>query len=269
MRAMPIQVFTGKTGTFQLKAAFRKNWRHYLRESLGLGIFMISACFFSATLFSTHGSWNQVLPGVCARNLLMALFMGATALLIFYLPLTSPSGSHINPAVTVTFLRLGKMCRYDAMFFVVFQVIGGTAAVTIMQLLLGDRLTAPPINSAVTIPGKAGVGWAVLVEFFIAFVTMLAVLFTSALPKLQPFTRALSAILVSCWVILAGPVSGFGMNPARSFASAFPSGIWNSFWIYLVMPFAGMLSSAELFLLYRKRTNARVIGNPSSVKSHL
>jgi hypothetical protein len=49
-------------------------------------------------------------------------------------------------------------------------------------------------------------------------------------------------------VIVAGPISGFGMNPARSFASALPAHTWNSFWIYLVVPIAGMLSATELFL---------------------
>jgi len=54
-------------------------------------------------------------------------------------------------------------------------------------------------------------------------------------------------------VIFAGPVSGFGMNPARSFASAFLSGIWNSFWIYLLIPVAGMFTAAEVFLLSQRK----------------
>ena len=253
MRAMPIQVFTGKKGWIQLKAAFRKNWRHYLQESLGLGIFMISACFFSAILFSRHNNWSELLPGTFVKNLVMGILMAGTALYIFHSRLTSPSGSHINPAVTVTFLRLGKMCRYDAMFFVVFQLIGGTASVVIAEVFLGHLLTDPPVNYAVTIPGKSGIWWAAAVEFLIAFSTMTMVLFTSAHPKLQRYTRVFSATLVFCWVVIAGPVSGFGMNPARSFASALPSGMWNSYWIYLVVPFAGMLSAAEFFLLYQKK----------------
>jgi hypothetical protein len=43
------------------------------------------------------------------------------------------------------------------------------------------------------------------------------------------------------------------MNPARSFASALPSGIWTSFWIYLFIPFAGMLSAAEFFLFFQRK----------------
>ena len=255
MRVMPIQVFTGQSGLRQLKAAFQHNWKHYLQESLGLAIFMVSACFFSALLFSGESPWHQAIHSEMWKNILMGLLMGSTALFIFYSPFTAPSGSQINPAVTVTFLRLDKMCRYDATFFILFQIAGGTAAVFAMQFLMGSILTDPPVNSVVTVPGKPGTWWALITEFIIAFLTMGMVLFTSYHNKWKKYTRIFSAILVCCWVILAGPVSGFGMNPARSFASAFPSGIWTTFWIYLFIPFAGMLSAAEFFLFVQRKKN--------------
>jgi aquaporin Z len=241
----------------QMKASFKKNWKHYLQEALGLAIFMVSACFFSAMLFSEKSSWHHALPNETIKNILMGVLMGSTALFIFYSPWTAASGSHINPAVTLTFLRLDKMCRYDALFFAIFQIAGGTAAVFIMQLLVGNILTAPPVNSAVTVPGKNGIGWASITELLIAFITMSMVLFTSHHDKLKKYTRVFAACLVCAWVIIAGPVSGFGMNPARSFASAFPANTWTAFWIYLFIPFAGMLSAAELFLfVQRKKENS-------------
>ena len=236
-----------------MKAAFQKNWKHYLQEALGLAIFMISACFFSAMLFAEKSPWHTIIPGEMLKNILMGLMMGLTALFIFYSPWTAPSGSQINPAVTLTFLRLDKMCRYDAMFFAIFQITGGTIAVFIMQQLMGNILTDPPVNSSVTVPGKPGMWWALITEFVIAFITMNMVLFTSHHKKLKKYTRIISGILVCSWVILAGPVSGFGMNPARSFASALPSGIWTSFWIYLFIPFTGMLSAAEFFLFMKRK----------------
>lgn len=236
-----------------MKAAFQKNWKHYLQEALGLAIFMISACFFSAMLFAEKSPWHTIIPGEMLKNILMGLMMGLTALFIFYSPWTAPSGSQINPAVTLTFLRLDKMCRYDAMFFAIFQITGGTIAVFIMQQLMGNILTDPPVNSSVTVPGKPGMWWALITEFVIAFITMNMVLFTSHHKKLKKYTRIISGILVCSWVILAGPVSGFGMNPARSFASALPSGTWTSFWIYMFIPFTGMLSAAEFFLFMKRK----------------
>jgi aquaporin Z len=41
------------------------------------------------------------------------------------------------------------------------------------------------------------------------------------------------------------------MNPARSFASAFPGMQWHHLWIYFTAPLAGMLAGAQLFLVLR------------------
>ena len=245
---MPIQVFTGTSGATQMKAAFKKNRKHYLQEALGLAIFMFSACFFGALLFSEKSYWYHAFPGAMMRTILMGVAMGSTALFIFYSPWTAPSGSQINPAVTITFLRLDKMCRYDALFFILFQIIGGTLAVYVMQLLMGGILIEAPVNSVATIPGKHGMWWALITELIIAFITMSMILFTSTHTKLKKYTRIFAGCLVCTWVIVAGPVSGFGMNPARSLASAIPAGIWTAFWIYLIIPFAGMLLAAEFFL---------------------
>lgn len=256
MRAMPIRVYTGKGGFTQMKASFKENWIHYLQEALGLAIFMISACFFSALFWGNDASFHYTFSNDNVRNVVNGILMGLTALLIFYSPLTAPSGSQINPAVTITFLRLNKMCRYDAIFYVIFQFIGGTLAVYIMALLLGNSLTASPVNYAVTIPGKYGIAAAAATEFIIAVIMMTMVLFTSQHATLKKYTRFFSGCFVCIYVIAAGPISGFGMNPARSFASAFPAHIYTAFWIYMFIPFAGMLSAAEIFLFVKRRKDA-------------
>jgi aquaporin Z len=256
MRVMPIKIITGSTGYVQMKASFKKNWKHYLQEALGLAIFMISACFFSAMLFSEKSSWFHLIPGETVRNVLMGVLMGLTALFIFYSRWTAPSGSQINPAVTLTFLRLHKMCRYDALFFIIFQFIGGTVAVYLMRLLMGSILTDAPINSAVTIPGKLGTTAAFITEFTIAFITMSMILFTSNHLKFKKYTQISAACFVCIWVIVAGPISGFGMNPARTFASALPANVWTGFWIYVIVPVAGMLTAAEFYLLVKKKHGA-------------
>lgn len=249
-----------------MKAAFKRNWKHYLQEALGLGIFMISACFFSAMLFSEKSSWY--VSDAMMKNVLIGIAMGSTALFIFYSPFTAPSGAQINPAVTLTFLRLDKMCRYDALFFVLFQIIGGTVAVYIMQLLMGSILIDAPVNSAVTVPGKT-VWWVFVTELIIAFITMSMVLFTSNNDTLKKYTRIFAGCLVCTWVIVAGPISGFGMNPARSLASALPANTWTAFWIYLFVPFIGMLLAAEFYLfIERNKVHSHYSKNKMSNKKN-
>ena len=236
-----------------MKASFKKNWKHYLQESLGLGIFMLSACFFSALLWGNDANFHLTIANEMLRNIAMGIAMGSTALFIFFSPFTAPSGSQINPAVTITFLRLNKMCPFDAMFYIIFQFIGGTIAVFIIAALLGNAVTTAPVNYAVTVPGKYGTTTAAITEFFIAVMMMVMVLFTSANEKLKKYTRIIASCFVCLNVIFAGPVSGFGMNPARSFASAFPAHIYTAFWIYMIIPFAGMLIAAELYVIIQKR----------------
>jgi aquaporin Z len=248
MRVMPIRVITTNGGFVQMKASFSRNWKHYLQEGLGLAIFMISACFFGVLLEAPDSSVHKAIHDPFTRTVIAGLLMGGTALFIFYSPFTSPSGSQINPAVTISFLWLGKMCHWDAFFYIIAQFIGGTLAVYLMQDILGDALIDYPVNTVVTVPGKPGIVPAIITEFLIAFLTMLMVLFTSDNPRLKKYTRLFAGCLVCWWVIIAGPVSGFGMNPARSFASAMPSNIWTSYWIYLLMPVSGMLAAAEIFL---------------------
>jgi aquaporin Z len=234
-----------------MKATFKKNWRLYTAEALGLAIFMISACFFSAMLESHSSQIHDDIPDAFHRMVFMGVMMGFTAMFIFYSPFTSPSGSHINPAVTLVFFRLGRISKTDAFFYILFQFAGGVIAVYAMTALMGSTLTLAPVSYAATFPSK-GAASALIMELIIGFMMMSMVLFTSALPRFSKHTKMIAAAMVCLNVIVAGPVSGFGMNPARSFASALPSGIWTAWWIYLFAPIVSMMCAAEVFLRFNK-----------------
>lgn len=242
----------------QMKKSFQQGWKFYLMEALGLAIFMVSACFFGGLMEAKDSFIHQSIKNDFIRLVITGILMGATAIFIFYSRWTSPSGSHINPAVTLAFLRAGKINKHDAFFYIVFQFAGGTIAVYIMQAIMGNMLIAAPVNSAVTVPGKSGANAAAITEFIIAFIMMTMVLFTSSSQHLKKYTRVVAGCMVCAYVIIAGPVSGFGMNPARSFASALPAHVWTSFWIYIIIPIAGMMTAAETFLIIknmRKKKN--------------
>lgn len=219
-------------------------------EALGLGLFMVSACFFTAMLQHPGTAWNRAVSNQLYQQAIIALAMALTALFIFYAPFTAASGAHINPAVTIVFWRLGRIQTTDAFFYILFQLMGGTLAVYLTAYFMGDLLTAPPVNYVVTVPGKnSGPVKAAVYESAIAFIMMTMILFTTAHATLKKYTRLFAALLIFCFVAIAGPVSGFGMNPARSFASALPAHNWTCFGIYLFCPLAGMLGAAGLFRL--------------------
>jgi aquaporin Z len=253
---MDIKLTEAAAGLARIPASFRKNGVHYLQEALGLAIFMISACFFSAQLEGKQGVLHQAITDANLRSLIMGLLMGLTALLIFYSPFTAPSGSHINPAVTLVFLRLGKISRTDAFFYILFQMAGGLFAVYGLSFFLGHLLIDAPVHYAVTVPGKHGVAAAAITELIIAFIMISMVLFSSASGKHKKNTRLMAALLVCLNVIFAGPFSGFGMNPARTLASAIPAHTFTALWIYMIMPVAGMMAAAEFFLFIQNKKQA-------------
>lgn len=227
-------------------AALRKHWPEYLMEAVGLGLFMVSACVFGALLEHPASPVRQALPDGTLRRLLMGLAMGATAAGLIYSPWGQRSGAHINPAVTLTFLSLGKVKRPDAAFYVAAQVVGGVLGVVLAAAVLGTTLAHPSVNWVATVPGPAGAGTAFAAEVAISFGLMLTVLTISS-SRFARLTGLAAAILVATWISVEAPVSGMSMNPARTVASALPSGRWTAAWIYFVAPPLGMLGAARAF----------------------
>lgn len=232
--------------------ALRQHWPEYLCEAACLGLFMISAGGFTALLEYPGSPVHHAIPSDFARLALNGLAMGLTAIAIIYSPWGARSGAHMNPAVTWTFFRLGKVKPWDALFYPMFQTLGGVAGVLLIRLALGKIFTESPVNCVVTVPGKAGVTTAFIVETVIACGMMLMVLVTTNTPKLARFTGLFGGALVFLYITFEAPFSGMSINPARTVASALPSGVWTAGWIYFVAPIGGMLLAVEIYRVMKK-----------------
>src|SRR5262245_46791504 len=230
-----------------MRRTLQEHWPEYLIEAWGLGTFMVSACLFGTVLFAPASPLPRLLPSDIGRLALMGAAMGLTALGIVVSPWGRRSGAHINPAFTITFWRLGKVAHWDAAFYVAAQVVGGLAGVLLMIPVLGRPFTEAPVRYVVTVPGPRGVEAAFVAELVIAVITMAVVLHLTSSPRLAPWTPYAVAVLVASWVTFESPYSGFGMNPARTVASALPADDWTAIWVYLLAPVTGMLAAAQLF----------------------
>ena len=226
------------------RAALQRHWPEYLIEAAGLGAFMVSAGL-CVVLAAAPGVLHAV-PSPDARRALIGVAMGLTAITIIYSPWGMRSGAHLNPAVTLAFWRLGKVAPADAAFYVVAQIAGGAAGTLLLAAALGERFTLPPVSAVVTVPGSLGEGAAFAAEVAIAFGLMTTVLRSNASARLMRWTGVFAGLLVALYIAVEAPVSGMSLNPARSIASALPSGIWDGIWIYLTAPALGMLLAAEL-----------------------
>ena len=215
-------------------------------EAAALGLFMISAGLFGTLLEHPDSPVRQAIECDGLRRALMGLAMGVTAIVIIYSPWGRRSGAHMNPAVTLTFLRLGKVKAWDAAFYMVSQFLGGLAGVGIVAALLGGRFTAPPVSFVATTPGPRGTLVAFAAEVMIAAVMMGMILITMNSPRWSRRTGLLAGLLVALFITFEAPYSGMSLNPARTTASALPSGLWTAWWVYFLAPPLGMLLAVEM-----------------------
>ena len=228
--------------------AFERNWRFYVFEGAELAVFMISACVFTVVLFDPSEPALRLIADAVVRRILLGIAMGATAALIIRSPMGKQSGAHFNPAITLTYLRLGKIAIQDAVFYVGFQFVGAVSGVAVSALLLRSSLASPVADYAVTIPANYGTAAAFFAELFMAALLMGVVLWISNRPSLANYISYCVGVLIALYVLFFAPVSGFSINPARTTGSAVFAGVWTAGWLYFVAPLLGMMTSAEIYL---------------------
>lgn len=218
---------------------------------------MLSAAAFATLL--QHPSSPLALTGVApvVARLPMGIAMGLTAVAIVYSPVGRRSGAHMNPAMTLTFLRLGKIAPADAALYVVAQFAGGFGGIVLATWLLARLPADPSVNYVATVPGPAGIAVALGAEAVISFGLMLVVLWVSNHPRLTRWTGVCAGVLVCLYITVEAPLSGMSMNPARSLGPAVLAGSLDTIWIYFVAPLTGMLLGAEAFL--RRHGAGRVL----------
>jgi aquaporin Z len=234
--------------------ALRTHWPEYLIEAALLGLFMISASFFTMLLEYPGSPAVAALPDPFVRRMLIGIAMGLTALVLVLSPIGKRSGAHFNPAVTLTFWRLGKVRTWDAVFYIIAQFLGGVAGVALVAAFVPRILAHPSVSYVATQPGAAGTGTAFAAECAICFVLMLTILNVSNHPRLARYTPFFAATLVATFITFEAPLSGTSMNPARTFGSAFVGQIWTALWIYFTAPVLAMQLAAVVY-----RSTGRVV----------
>ncbi|MDX2096774.1 MAG: aquaporin [Leptolyngbyaceae cyanobacterium bins.59] len=236
-----------QSGSFTMNA-LRHHYPEYLIEATGLGLLMIAASLVTAIFEHPASPIHQAIPDPLLRRFLIGIGMGLTVISIIYSPWGKQSGAHINPVVTLTFFRLGKVKPIDAFFYIAAQFVGGLLGMVLAVNLLGDAIVHPSVNYIVTVPGGPGVVIAFFAEFMISFGIMMMILLVSNISKLARFTGLFAGILITLYITLEAPLSGMSMNPARTLASAIPAQNWTAIWVYFTAPLLGMLFASEVYV---------------------
>ncbi|MGH2465364.1 MAG: MIP/aquaporin family protein [Candidatus Limnocylindrales bacterium] len=151
------------------------------------------------------------------------------------------SGAHFNPVVTLAFAAKGLFPARSILPYWAAQGVGALGAALLLRILFGDAL-----NAGVSTP-HVSAGTAVVIEVVLALMLVTVILGTADRARVVGPDAALAvgATLALCGLI-ALPVEGASMNPARSLGPAFVTGDLANAWIYVIGPFVGGLLAVLL-----------------------
>lgn len=176
------------------------------------------------------------------------------------------SGAHLNPAVTVAAWAAGRFPARQVVPYVLAQVAG---AVFGMGLILVIAYGGPSSTFGTVQTGALasqcyaagsvlcngyGLGAVFLIEVVFTFLLVTAILFAtrpeSPEKKFAPVAIGLTLLMTN---LVAIPIDGASINPARSFAPAVLSSAWTSGnwaigqdWLFWVAPIVGGIFAALL-----------------------
>ncbi len=217
-----------------------------MADGLGLAIFMLVAMTGATILEAPVLGVPSLIPSASLRRLLMGALMGSTAFFLIRSRLGQFSGAHFNPAVTLAFLRLGRLSRAAAMIYIAAQCAGALLGVAIARLILGTASERPPVDFVATVPAPGQSAVAFAAELVMAGALFGIVLEFASRERLKAAAPAVAGCLVAAYIFLAAPLSGMSINPARTLGSFVLAGHWEHYWIYVGAPLLGMQMAAHL-----------------------
>ena len=157
------------------------------------------------------------------------------------------SGALFNPALTIGLWVTRQMDTANTVAYIIAQLIGAVLGALALVLFFPEvmrdasSLGTPMLNPGVNF--AQGVGIEVILTMFL----MLTV-FGTALDKRGPKIGGFGiGLTLTMGLLAAGPLTGWGMNPARAFGPALLSGEWANHLVYWIGPIVGSVLAALLY----------------------
>ena len=202
----------------------------------------------------------------------IALAFGITLLVLVYV-VGPVSGCHLNPAVTLGMYLRRRISAAHAGLYVLGQVVGGLVGAAVVYFIASGR-----DGYQRAIDGLGANGWGsassggyqltatLLVEVVLTALLVFTVLTVTANDELTAIAALpIGAVLTLCHLI-AIPIDGTSVNPARSVASAVFAGgpALGQVWAFILAPLAGGALAA---LAYRFFSRAADIAAVDTVRN--
>ena len=207
-------------------------FRRYAAEFIGTFLLVFFAA--GAAMISSLGTGENgaIFSGLASGLILMIVIW------IF----AGISGGHVNPALTTALYLAGSFPARLLPGYIVAQISGSAAGALCLLAVLGPipgmGANLPDIANGVT-PIQA-----LSVEIVLSFSMMVVIVLSVAEQGIPGkfFAIPIGAI-VGVNVMLFGASHGASMNPARAFGPYLAHGDWSYYWIYVLGPFAGLISA--------------------------
>lgn len=180
---------------------------------------------------------------------LIALTFGGTVSLII-LALGKHSGSVINPALTLAVASARLLKRDLIIPYLVFQTLGGILAGLTLRFLFLSSVSTTYLGSTALASGISPV-LGILFEFIGTFILASSALVASTRIKNPKYQALLVGFTLFVLILIIGPLTGAGFNPARSLGPSLASGYFSNFYVYLIGPVMGALTAGLLFRVVR------------------
>lgn len=151
------------------------------------------------------------------------------------------SGAHLNPAVTLGFAAAGRLRWSEVPPYMMAQLSGAFAASGLLKMLFPSNPTL-----GATLPAGS-ISQSFILETVLTAILMLVILSVSTGAKEKGVTAGITiGAVIAFEAMLAGPICGASMNPARSLAPAIVSGNLQHLWLYPTATILGALLAVPL-----------------------
>jgi MIP family channel proteins len=181
----------------------------------------------------------QQLVGPEGSSLLTVAVAHGLALAVMISALGQTSGAHFNPAVTLGFLVTGRQTLGSAARYWVAQLLGAVVASWLLTVCFPRAAWEPAQLGAAGLRGDLPVLTGLLIELVLTFL-LVSVVWGTAVDDLAHRIGGFGiGLAVTMGILVAGPLTGAAMNPARAFGPALVSGQWTFHWVWWLGPMLG------------------------------
>lgn len=182
--------------------------------------------------------------GALSGDLVAVAFAHGLVVLAFVYAYGHLSGTHVNPAVTCGLLAAGKIGPGPAAGYIAAQLAGGLAgAFALRWVLNGTTSGLGELKLAATVTPAVGV----FVEALLAFFLVNTVLNAAVSGRAGNLAGMAIGMTLVFNILMGGPLTGAGFNPARYLGPAVALGDLSQAWIYILGPIAGALLAGILY----------------------